>query len=116
MYYISKRMEISAAHQLKLPYASKCQNAHGHNWIITVHCASEELTEYGIVVDFTKIKEVVQKPLDHHYLNEIFSSSNPTAENIAKWVCDRVNEVCEVGQCYKVDVQESSGNVCTYEV
>ena len=116
MYYVAKRMEIAGCHKLDLPYESKCSNLHGHNWTIIVYCCSEELTPYGMVVDFAKIKEVVHKPLDHGYFNEIFSSSNPTAENIAKWVCDRVNEVCEVGQCYKVEVQESSGNVCIYEV
>lgn len=57
MYYVSKRMEIAGAHQLKLPYESKCSNLHGHNWIITVYCKSEKLTTYGMIVDFTKIKK-----------------------------------------------------------
>ena len=41
MYTVSKRMEIAGAHQLRLPYESKCENLHGHNWIITVHCKSD---------------------------------------------------------------------------
>ena len=52
MYYISKRIEISAAHRLDLPYASKCANLHGHNWIVTVHCAAPALNEAGIVATF----------------------------------------------------------------
>ena len=36
MYTVIKRMEVSAAHSLKLSYRSKCENLHGHNWIITV--------------------------------------------------------------------------------
>ena len=38
MYYVSKRMEIAGAHHLELPYDSKCENLHGHNWIVTVYC------------------------------------------------------------------------------
>ena len=40
MYTVIKRMEVSAAHFLKLSYPSKCENLHGHNWIITVYCHS----------------------------------------------------------------------------
>ena len=43
MYTVIKRMEVSAAHSLKLSYRSKCENLHGHNWIITVYCRSKEL-------------------------------------------------------------------------
>ena len=43
MFTVTKRLEVSASHQLKLDYPSKCQNLHGHNWIITVHARSEEL-------------------------------------------------------------------------
>ena len=41
MYTVIKRMEISASHSLKLSYRSKCENLHGHNWIITVYCRFE---------------------------------------------------------------------------
>ena len=40
MFTVTKRLEVSASHQLKLDYPSKCQNLHGHNWIITVHTSS----------------------------------------------------------------------------
>ena len=50
MYYVKKRMEIAGAHNLKLPYESKCQNVHGHNWIVTVYCAihQPQLIDTGI--------------------------------------------------------------------
>ena len=38
-----KRMEIAGSHQLKLPYSSKCENLHGHNWIVTVYVGADEL-------------------------------------------------------------------------
>lgn len=114
MFYISKRLEIAGCHNLNLPYESKCKNLHGHNWIINIYCKSLELTSYGMIIDFSKIKEVIHTKLDHTYVNDILNF-NPTAENIAKWVCDEVSKYCEVGYCYKVEVQESEGNIAIYE-
>lgn len=108
MYRISKRIEISGAHKLVLNYESKCQNLHGHNWIITVYCQAKELDCNGMVIDFKQIKDLVQNKLDHKYLND-FVDFNPTAENIAKWICDNIHN------CYKVSVQESEGNIAEYE-
>ena len=34
MYTVRKRIEISASHSLKLSYESKCENLHGHNWMM----------------------------------------------------------------------------------
>lgn len=108
MYYISKRLEIAGAHRLKLSYASKCSNLHGHNWIVVVYCKSKELNKDGMVVDFKHIKDMVHDRLDHQYLNDVVDF-NPTAENIARWICE------QVPNCYKVTVQESEGNIATYE-
>lgn len=108
MYTVSKRMEIAGAHNLKLSYESKCANIHGHNWIITVFCRAENLNSDGMVVDFKHIKEMVHGKLDHAYLNDVVPF-NPTAENMAKWICDNVPG------CFKVMVQESEGNVAIYE-
>lgn len=108
MYTVVKRMEIAGAHRLKLDYESKCQNLHGHNWIVTVHCRAKELNANGMVVDFTHIKKQVQDKLDHKFLNEVVDF-NPTAENIAKWICD------QIPGCFKVTVKESEGNIACYE-
>lgn len=114
MYYVSKRMEIAGAHNLKLPYESKCEGLHGHNWIVTVFCKAEKLTEYGMIVDFARVKREIHGKLDHKYLNDLFDF-NPTAENMAKWICDEVTDICETGYCYKVTVQESEGNIAVYK-
>lgn len=108
MYTVIKRLEISAAHRLQLSYPSKCCNLHGHNWIITIYCRSEKLDQNGMVTDFSHIKHQISDQLDHKNLNEVLPF-NPTAENIARWVCDQVEN------CYKVEVQESEGNTAIYE-
>lgn len=109
MYYLCKRLEISAAHRLKLDYPSKCTELHGHNWIITVYCRARELNANGMVTDFTDIKRIVTEHLDHRCLNDTMPF-NPTAENIARWICEHVEN------CYRVEVQESEGNMAGYEI
>ena len=108
MYFVSKSMEISAAHKLNLSYKSKCQNLHGHNWHVTIYCKAEELNKDGMVCDFTHIKKAIHEKLDHQYLNDILPF-NPTAENMARWMCE------QIPTCYKVSVQESDGNIAVYE-
>lgn len=108
MFYVTKRMEIAACHKLNLSYESKCQNLHGHNWIIKVHCKAKELNKDGMVCDFKHIKEKIHGYLDHGNLNEILNF-NPTAENMAKWITEQIPE------CYKAEVQESEGNIAIYE-
>jgi 6-pyruvoyltetrahydropterin/6-carboxytetrahydropterin synthase len=108
MYTVTKRLEISASHHLELDYESKCQNLHGHNWIIYITCQSETLDRNGMVIDFKYISTQVKGKLDHQNLNDVLDF-NPTAENIAKWICDTIPK------CVKVQVQESEGNVAIYE-
>ena len=108
MYYLQKKIEISACHRLNLDYESKCTRVHGHNGIIIVYCRAEQLDRTGMIIDFSEIKRLVKKPLDHQILNDVLDF-NPTAENLARWVVERVP------YCYKASVQESEGNIAIYE-
>ena len=62
-----------------------------------------------MIVDFTRIKELIKDRLDHTILNDVLEGLNPTAENLAYWICQQIDT------CYKVTVQESEGNTATYE-
>lgn len=108
MYRVQKTLEISASHKLRLSYASPCQQLHGHNWKITVYCKSETLNNDGMVVDFAHIKREITERFDHKDINEVVPF-NPTAENLAAYLCDMISH------CYRVDVQESENNIATYE-
>ena len=108
MYEVKTRLEISAAHRLELGYESKCTNLHGHNWIIDVYLRSDKLNEDGMVMDFTHIKKSVQDKFDHKVINDVVDF-NPTAENLAKYICDTL-----APYCVRVDVQESTDNIASY--
>ena len=124
MYKISKRIEIAGSHSLSLDYDSPCSKIHGHNWIITVEIEGILLDEHGMLMDFKHIKNVVNK-LDHANINEVIAPINPTAENIAKWIVDKIQYELKIYYTVerdrtnypwvsKVSVQESEGNIACY--
>jgi len=106
MYYLKCKYTISSAHSLNLDYESACKNLHGHNWKITVYCKSDKLNEDGMIIDFRKIKGIIDT-LDHQLINNYIKQ--PTAENIAKWLADNIPF------CYKIEVKETDNNSVVYD-
>ncbi len=95
MYELTVRSEFEAAHKIK-NYPGKCARLHGHNWIVEIVVKGSELNELGILVDFKILKSELNKvleELDHQYLNEleIFAEKEPTAENIAKIIFEKLS-------------------------
>lgn len=123
MYKIKVQTEVAGAHWLSLNYDSPCQRLHGHNWLIEVEIATDELDDNGMVCDFkvakTILKKYVHDVLDHTVLNDTFDF-NPTAENISKWVAGQVNqaliEYVVKGTVTKVCVYETPNNVAIWEI
>jgi len=109
MYKVKKTLEISAAHRLDLDYPSKCTGLHGHNWIVDIYLQSQTLDHNGMVLDFSIIKKNVLDKFDHKVINDVMEGLNPTAENLAKFICDSL-----APYAYRVRVWEAKDNVAEY--
>lgn len=94
MFDLLIKTSFSSAHALR-EYDGDCARVHGHNWHVHVTVTGEELNELGILIDFKVLKkttnEIIDK-LDHRMINEIepFTTINPTAENIAKYLYEEI--------------------------
>ena len=102
MFEISVTMDFSAAHNLR-GYRGKCEEFHGHNWKVQVSLASGSLGKIGMVEDFKVIKQRLKDILalvDHKYLNSLpyFKKDNPTSENIAKFIYERMKAKSKRGR------------------
>jgi 6-pyruvoyltetrahydropterin/6-carboxytetrahydropterin synthase len=95
MFEVSVDHTFAAGHALR-DYKGACENVHGHNYKVRVTIAGNELDSTGLLVDFvdmrTAIKAVVDR-LDHRFLNDLspFNQINPSAENLAKYICDEIS-------------------------
>jgi len=94
VYELTILSHFSGAHRLRYLHG-QCEALHGHNWKIEVSVTSKRLNKGGIVIDFGILKQRVArvlKALDHTYLNDLpsFSKREPSSENIAKYVFDRL--------------------------
>lgn len=129
---ISRSFEFDAAHRLDLPYKSKCSNVHGHRYKVIVHLKDEwKSGNAGMVLDFSKIKEIVQEKIidefDHKTIlndnkvnmelikvlkstcgNEsiVLMPFNPTAENFAVIFYERLKDEFDL-LMHKVEVYET---------
>lgn len=87
---LRKEFTFDAAHNL-IRYHGKCEALHGHTYRIAVVLEGTP-DEEGMILDFTIlsgiVKERVVSRLDHAYINDIIEQ--PTAENIAHWIWDRI--------------------------
>ncbi len=120
MYEITVTSRFSGAHRLRF-LRGKCEALHGHNWKVEVSVVSRRLGEEGVVIDFQILKrkvEKVLKPLDHTYLNDLpfFSRTEPSSENIAKYIFDRLRSELKghPGSLKKVTAWESETSAATY--
>ncbi|MFA5146783.1 MAG: 6-carboxytetrahydropterin synthase QueD [Candidatus Omnitrophota bacterium] len=116
MYEIKVKTTFSAAHNLR-NYRGKCELLHGHNWQVEAVFAYETLGKDGLAVDFREAKKVlrgVTERLDHGYLNRapFFKKTNPTSENIARFIYGRVK--AKNGNIRSVSVWENENSCATY--
>ena len=128
MYSLKVQGAFSSAHNLR-GYKGKCEDLHGHNWIVEIVIKSTQLDAVGMVLDFKYLKEklhAVLEQLDHKYLNELAyfkkvnpvrsrtsNGVNPTSENIAKHIYNQLKSSIPLLSC--VTVWENSTSSATYE-
>ena len=91
---IFKEFAFESAHRLpNVPPGHKCARLHGHSFRCEIHVRGFVDPTTGWVIDFGDIKEAFEPlrlQLDHNYLNDIEGLSNPTSENLARWIWDRI--------------------------
>lgn len=113
---ISKVFKFDAAHNL-IKYHGKCESLHGHTYKLVVTMEGK-LNEEGMIIDFACFKKIVEDNvlnlLDHSYLNNIIEQ--PTAENIALWIWEKLQEEMKTRGLKLIEVQvwETADNYVSY--
>ena len=113
---IFKAFTLESAHRLpNVPAGHKCARVHGHSFRVEIHVQGPVDPHLGWVMDFADVKaafEPLYQQLDHHYLNDVPGLENPTSENLARWIWQRlrpalpqlsaivVHETCTSGARY----------------
>jgi len=120
MYEVTIIKSFSAAHLLA-EIGGKCEELHGHNFKVEVTVAAEELNSNGLLIDFRLLKKrlgEILEDVDHKYLNTLtsFSGINPSAENIAKYICEEMELKIKTSgvNVARVKIWESENAAVTY--
>ena len=136
MYTLTAQADFDSAHFL-YGYEGKCSNIHGHRWHIEAKVTGELVTEgqqRGMIVDFGDLKrdlKSIADSLDHILIYEEGSLKprtvdalndegfrilavpfRPTAENLAKYIHDRMKDMGY--RMVSLTVYETPGNSAEY--
>jgi 6-pyruvoyltetrahydropterin/6-carboxytetrahydropterin synthase len=129
---VSRKAHFNAAHRLyredwdderNRDVFGKCSNPnyHGHNYELTVSVLGAIDPATGFVMDMKLLKELirieVEDVLDHKNLNlevEEFKRLNPTAENIAVYIWNRLRPHIPIDKSLEVVLYETPRNFVTY--
>lgn len=129
---VSRRAHFNAAHRLyrkdwtdekNQQVFGLCNNPnfHGHNYELVVSVTGEIDPVTGFVVDVKELKEVIKKYvedyMDHKNLNlevEEFMTLNPTAENIAVVIYNRIKPHIKSSLDLEITLYETPRNFVTY--
>jgi len=113
---IVKELTFEAAHRLpETPPDHKCQRLHGHSFRCEIHVTGPVDPATGWVQDFADLRaafDPLMAILDHHYLNEVPGLENPTSENLARFIWDRLAPALPYLSC--VIIHETCTARCIY--
>jgi 6-pyruvoyltetrahydropterin/6-carboxytetrahydropterin synthase len=120
MYEVTIIKSFSAAHLLA-EIGGKCEELHGHNFKVEVTVAAGKLDSNGLLIDFRFLKNILGEILenvDHKHLNILtsFAGINPSAENIAKFICEEMESKVKTAgvDMVRVKIWESENAAVTY--
>lgn len=90
MFLLNVKASYDSAHFLR-NYKGKCENLHGHHYVVEAGLAFDDVAEGGMAFDFTDAKRhlrAIAGQLDHQNINELepFTTLEPSAENQARWI------------------------------
>lgn len=90
MFTLCVKDSFSAAHKLDR-YHGKCEDLHGHNFMVEAFFKGHDLDREGMVIDFALLKGYlhgVLEALDHKYINEIpfFHERASSSEYLALYI------------------------------
>jgi len=129
---IYRKAHFNAAHRLfrkewsdakNLEVFGKCSNPnyHGHNYELEVGLTGEIDPETGYLIDLKILKDLIEQeieePFDHKNLNEEvseFKELNPTVENIAVVIWNKLRVKLEVKYDITVKLYETPRNYVIY--
>ena len=113
---IFKEFVFEAAHRLpNVPEGHKCARLHGHSFKARLYVEGPLVPHLDWVQDFADLKGAFRpyyEQLDHNYLNDIEGLENPTSENLAVWIWDRLKP--KLPLLNRVEVQETCTCGCVY--
>lgn len=94
MYVVAIQAHYDAAHFLR-NYRGKCEQLHGHRYVVEVALSRPDIGEDGLAYDFVELKRHLREiadRLDHTNLNEMppFTDIEPSAENQARYFFDEM--------------------------
>ena len=130
---VSRKAHFNAAHRLYRPdwadqkneeVFGKCNNPfyHGHNYELIVHITGEIDSSTGYVMDMKVLKDLikdeVEDAFDHKNLNEQvpeFANLNPTAENIAVVIWNKLRPHISSDKQLEVTLYETPRNYVHYK-
>jgi 6-pyruvoyltetrahydropterin/6-carboxytetrahydropterin synthase len=120
MYEVTIIKSFSAAHVLD-KIGGKCEELHGHNFKVEITVGADELNKNGLLIDFRFLKKClgeILEDIDHKHLNTLdsFIGINPSAENIAKYLFEKMNlKINMTGvNLVRVKIWESENASVTY--
>ena len=116
MFELKTQMYFSSAHHL-LNYDGKCENMHGHNWLVEAYVGGTELDKSNILVDYKVIKKNLKEILDyldHKDINVLpeFIGISPSSEILAKYIYREMKK--RISLTSKVSVWETSTSCASY--